>query len=111
MYSICVKKYGYIPVAKTSNNFSIPHYHHSNSILHFSSEYDSLSGNKNAIYHISLMKPEVIPYYVGTCERYRKLGKCKIIFNDKGYREFINFLESISRYDIILKMETWQQKT
>ena len=38
-------------------------------------------------------------------ERYMMLGRCKVVFDDEGYQTFIKFLESIGRYDIILKME------
>jgi hypothetical protein len=105
MYSICIKKYGYVPVAKTSNNFSIPHFPHSSNIKYFAAENRHLRDHKNAIYHISLMKPEVISYYVGSDERYMRFGRCKIIFDSKSYQAFINFLKNNGRFDILLKME------
>lgn len=104
MNSICIKKYGYIPVARTCDNFSIPHFPHSGNIICFSAEYRRVRGHKNNVYHVSLMTPEAIPRFVGAFEK-RGLGRCKIVFDDDGYQAFIKFLESIGRYDIILKME------
>ena len=105
MYSICIKKYGYIPVAITCDNFSIPHFPHSNNIIYFATEYLHLRDHKNTIYHISLMKPEVISYYVSRDVRYVLFGRCKVVFDDEGYQTFIKFLESSGRFDILLKME------
>ena len=104
IHSICIKKYGYIPVARTCDNFSIPHLPHSKNIMYFSARYRRLRHHKNGIYHISLMKPEIIPYSV-TMYEHKKLGKSKVVFDSEGYQAFIKFLENINRYDIILKME------
>ena len=107
MHSIFIKN-NFIPIARTSNNFSIPNMPkviiHRN--MYFCCEYIHMRGHKNSIYHISLMKPEVIPTFVGNYEGHKRIGRCRIIFDKEAYQDFLKFLESSGRFDILLQMET-----
>jgi hypothetical protein len=107
MYKICIKKYNFIPIVRTSNNFSIPNMpkYEFHNIMYFSGEFSHIRGHKNKIYHISLMKPDVIPTLVGNFEESRRMGNCRIVLSNDAYQDFLKFLESHGRFDILLKME------